>query len=85
MLPFLYLFRQYFNKSKRDTSEAAGSSLLCGGRAVDVVEKLSVKKAVLSAGFAWLMFDGVDSVERNVAGGTAVEVLDHRHGQGCKS
>ncbi len=34
------------------------------GRAVDVVEKLSVKKAVLSAGFAWLMFDGVDSVEK---------------------
>ena len=33
------------------------------GKSVDAVERLVVKKASLSAGFAWLFFDGVESVE----------------------
>jgi len=34
------------------------------GKSVDLVERLKVNKVALSAGFAWLSFDGVDTVER---------------------
>ena len=34
------------------------------GKSVDLVERLRVNKVALSAGFAWLFFDGVDTVER---------------------
>jgi 16S rRNA processing protein RimM len=34
------------------------------GRSVDSVERLTVKKAALAGGFAWLFFEGVDSMEK---------------------
>ncbi|NMW21024.1 MAG: 16S rRNA processing protein RimM [Chlorobiaceae bacterium] len=34
------------------------------GKSIDSVERLKVKKAALSAGFAWLFFEGIDSVEK---------------------
>ncbi|MCX6179111.1 MAG: ribosome maturation factor RimM [Chlorobiales bacterium] len=34
------------------------------GKSVDSVERLKVKKAALSAGFAWLFFEGIDSMEK---------------------
>ena len=34
------------------------------GLSVDSVERLRVKKAALSGGFAWLFFEGVDSMEK---------------------
>ena len=34
------------------------------GLSVDSVEQLTVKKAALGGGFAWLFFDGVDSMEQ---------------------
>jgi len=34
------------------------------GMSVDVLERLTVKKATLGSGFAWLMIEGVDSVEK---------------------
>ncbi|MEI8187308.1 MAG: ribosome maturation factor RimM [Chlorobiaceae bacterium] len=34
------------------------------GKSVDTVERLKVKKAALSAGFAWLFFEGIDTMEK---------------------
>ncbi len=34
------------------------------GKSVDFIERLRVDKVTLSAGFAWLFFDGVDTVEK---------------------
>jgi len=34
------------------------------GKSVDMVEPLKVKKSALSSGFAWLFFDGVDTLEK---------------------
>ena len=34
------------------------------GKSVDSVERLKVKKAALSGGFAWLFFEGIDSMEK---------------------
>ena len=34
------------------------------GKSVDSVELLKVKKATLAAGFAWLFFEGIDSMEK---------------------
>lgn len=34
------------------------------GLSVDSVERLKVKKAALSGGFAWMFFDGIDSMEK---------------------
>ena len=34
------------------------------GKSVDSVERLTVKKTALSAGFAWLFFEGIDSMEK---------------------
>ena len=34
------------------------------GRSVEDLERLKVKKAALAMGFAWLMFEGVDCVEK---------------------
>ncbi len=34
------------------------------GKSVELVERLRVKKAALSAGFAWLFFEGVDTMEK---------------------
>jgi 16S rRNA processing protein RimM len=34
------------------------------GKSVDSVERLKVKKAALAGGFAWLFFEGIDSIEK---------------------
>jgi len=34
------------------------------GKSVDSVERLTVKKAALAGGFAWLFFEGIDSMEK---------------------
>ena len=34
------------------------------GESIDSVERLTVKKAALAAGFAWLFFEGIDSMEK---------------------
>ena len=34
------------------------------GKSIDLVERLRVNKVALSAGFAWLFFDGIDTVEK---------------------
>jgi 16S rRNA processing protein RimM len=34
------------------------------GKSVDSVERLKVKKAALSGGFAWLFFEGIDTMEK---------------------
>ncbi len=34
------------------------------GKSVDSVERLTVKKATLTGGFAWLFFEGVDTMEK---------------------
>ena len=34
------------------------------GKSVDSVERLKVKKAALAGGFAWLFFEGIDSMEK---------------------
>ena len=34
------------------------------GKSVDSVERLKVKKAALAAGFAWLFFEGIDTLEK---------------------
>jgi 16S rRNA processing protein RimM len=34
------------------------------GKSVDSLERLKVKKAALGGGFAWLFFDGIDSMEK---------------------
>jgi 16S rRNA processing protein RimM len=36
----------------------------CAGKSIDSVERLKVKKAALSGGFAWLFFEGIDSMEK---------------------
>jgi len=34
------------------------------GKSVDSIERLKVKKSVLSGGFAWLFFEGIDNIEK---------------------
>jgi 16S rRNA processing protein RimM len=34
------------------------------GKSLDSVERLKVKKAALAGGFAWLFFEGIDSMEK---------------------
>ncbi|MEI6848187.1 MAG: ribosome maturation factor RimM [Chlorobiaceae bacterium] len=49
------------------------------GRGTEVVERLKVKKATLSCGFAWLFFEGIDSREKAEAlAGLLLFVNEHQ-------